>query len=123
MYTSLALGLLLPHEPFEFENVLKIFSFGLVSVVKMASDQYRRVALDENENAVSHRNTSLQCNPMIVLIMLFIVTVSFAFGFGIGGNWSSGSKIQSLKNEVVPGPNGLLDPQSFLPDSQYILDA
>lgn len=84
----------------------------------MAGDQYSRVALDENEEHVAHRNTSLHCNAMTALVMLVIVTLSFAFGFGIGENWSSGTRRQSLDNEVVPGLNGLLGPQSFLPNSQ-----
>jgi hypothetical protein len=84
----------------------------------MANDQYTRVALDENEKyeAPFHENDR-KWSVRTILVVLVIATLCFAMGFGIGENWSSKSILRPQK-EVVPGPNGLLDPQSFIPESE-----
>ena len=84
----------------------------------MANDQYTRIALDENEKyeAPLHENDR-KCSGKTILVVLAIAALCFAMGFGIGENWSSKSILRPQK-EIVPGPSGLLDPQSFIPESE-----
>jgi hypothetical protein len=90
---------------------------------KMSNEEYTRVALDENEvvdkgtdgifeQEAHEKNYRLKNSLGIFALILGI----FAVGFMAGGTWTG---IHQKRMRVKE--NGLLTPQSFIPESWYFL--
>jgi hypothetical protein len=84
----------------------------------MLNEEYTAVPFDENEYfGTPLRRDAPVGNILKAMLVLFLIVIGcFAVGFGVGQNWSAGS----LRWERV-GEDGLLPPQTFLPDSMMAL--
>ena len=87
----------------------------------MASNQYTRVALDENDietSPIEKPGGEAEFESTYSLkncLGIFAVVVGiFAIGFVSGGTWTGISRRVKAK---ANGRNGLLSPQSFIPES------
>lgn len=87
----------------------------------MANDEYERVALDENDADATAEGTGRKeqyCVKYTLLDQLSIfvpVIAIFTIGFVAGGAWM-GIQQHSMKTTLTT-TNGLLNPQSFVPES------
>ena len=83
----------------------------------MSNDEYTPVALDENdadtpEGAIDKDESGVKYNLKDRLFFLVPVIAIFAIGFVAGGTW-----VGINTKEVRIKGNGLLSPQSFIPES------
>jgi hypothetical protein len=86
----------------------------------MTDDQYTRIALDEDDREkyeVPRYVKNVKCSVTTILAGLVAAILCFLAGFGVGETLTLNSFVKSGK-QIVPKPNGLLDPQSFIPDSK-----
>ncbi|KAL2071628.1 hypothetical protein VTL71DRAFT_12863 [Oculimacula yallundae] len=83
----------------------------------MPTGEYRAVPLDEHESYqhVSHRTSPRNSAVKILLILVFVAVSSLGIGFGVGQNWHYGEHSLDV-DWFQPTKNGLLPPQSFLPE-------
>jgi len=90
----------------------------------MANDEYVPVATDEDEK-YDGKHSSLQESEgghrlLQVLGIAVLAIACFSIGYVVGGSrWSINSSSRNQK-VVVPNENGLLPPQSLIPESRRL---
>lgn len=91
----------------------------------MTNDEYTRVALDENEEdndpigkGGDESEYEARYSLKNCLGMFAVVAGIFAIGFIVGGTWAGVSRGVRVKTNA----NGLLSPQSFIPESLFPLE-